>query len=428
MGSVVTNREPEMDPRQQRGLEIATQFRVRRTIGGWVVPSQSGAGKYAVIMSETPTCTCLDFETRGVKCKHVFAAEYVIERERTPDGTTTVTETLRVTETARRHTYPQNWPAYNAAQTNEKDQFMVLLRDLCRGLPEPSRERKRGRPRLPIVDAVFSATFKVYSTLSARRFMSDLREAHARGFIGSTPCHNAVLNVLENPAIAPVLRSLITESSRPLRTVETDFAVDSTGFSTSRFDSWSEHKYGDKRQRGHAWVKAHVMCGVKTNVVTAVEIHGRDAADSPQLPALVQATAEHFSISEVSADKGYSGRRNAEVIASVGGTPYIAYKKNTVAALPLGVWEKMFGLFLYNRDAWLGRYHKRSNVESTFSMMKRKFGESLRSRTDTAMVNETLAKILCHNLVVLIHEMHDLGIDPTFWAGSADAQKIPTSA
>src|SRR5206468_12907515 len=61
MGSVVTNREPEMDPRQQRGLEIATQFRVRRTIGGWVVPSQSGSGKYAVIMSATPTCTCLDF-------------------------------------------------------------------------------------------------------------------------------------------------------------------------------------------------------------------------------------------------------------------------------------------------------------------------------------------------------------------------------
>jgi transposase len=88
----------------------------------------------------------------------------------------------------------------------------------------------------------------------------------------------------------------------------------------------------------------------------------------------------------------------------------------------------MFGLFLYNREAWLGRYHKRSNVESTFSMMKRKFGESLRSRTDTAMVNETLAKILCHNLVVLIHEMHNLGIDPSFWAGSADAQEIAASA
>jgi len=25
--------------------------------------------------------------------------------------------------------------------------------------------------------------------------------------------------------------------------------------------------------------------------------------------------------------------------------------------------------------------------------------------------------VLCHNLVVLIHEMHELGIEPIFWAG-----------
>jgi hypothetical protein len=47
-------------------------------------------------------------------------------------------------------------------------------------------------------------------------------------------------------------------------------------------------------------------------------------------------------------------------------------------------------------------------------MMKRKFGDSFRSKSDTAMVNEALCKILCHNLVVLIHETNELGITPTF--------------
>ena len=47
--------------------------------------------------------------------------------------------------------------------------------------------------------------------------------------------------------------------------------------------------------------------------------------------------------------------------------------------------------------------------------MKRKFGDSLRSKTETAMVNEVLCKVLCQNLVVLIHEMYELGIDPVFW-------------
>ena len=30
------------------------------------------------------------------------------------------------------------------------------------------------------------------------------------------------------------------------------------------------------------------------------------------------------------------------------------------------------------------------------------------------MVNVTLCKVLCHTLVVLIHEMYELGIDPVF--------------
>jgi len=30
------------------------------------------------------------------------------------------------------------------------------------------------------------------------------------------------------------------------------------------------------------------------------------------------------------------------------------------------------------------------------------------------MVHEALLKILCHNLVVLIHEMYELGIEPMF--------------
>lgn len=84
-----------------------------------------------------------------------------------------------------------------------------------------------------------------------------------------------------------------------------------------------------------------------------------------------------------------------------------------------GLWEKMFYYVQLNRDEFLRRYHQRSNVESTFSMIKRKFGDSVRSKCDVAMKNEVLAKLLCHNIVCVIHEMHESGIDPAFWAESA---------
>ena len=83
------------------------------------------------------------------------------------------------------------------------------------------------------------------------------------------------------------------------------------------------------------------------------------------------------------------------------------------------MWEKMFGYFQFRTEEFLEHYHKRSNVESTFSMLKRTFGDGLRSRSDAAMKNETMCRILCHNLVVLIHEIHELGIEPVFWAKKA---------
>lgn len=154
--------------RQRRGLEIAARSRIEHSSeGARFVHAQSKPGRYTVIMSGArgARCTCPDYETRGLDCTHVYAVRYVMEREQGANGATTVTRSVSVTETVKR-TYPQNWPAYNAAQTNERDKFLVLLRDLCRGLPEPPQTC--GRPRLSVADAVFSATFKVYSTLSAR--------------------------------------------------------------------------------------------------------------------------------------------------------------------------------------------------------------------------------------------------------------------
>lgn len=403
-----------MDAREQRGLEIAAVAKIVKTGDTYIVPSQAGANRYVVQPGETPKCTCPDFELRGVKCKHIFAVECVIKRETEPDGSVTVTQTVRVTKTVKT-TYPQNWPAYNAAQTSEKHHFQRLLHDLCRGMQWQTETG--GRPRKPLPDVLFAVTFKVYSTVSGRRFIADLDDAHAKGYISEVPHFNTIFNHLETPELTPILTALITRAAGPLKSVETAFAVDSSGFATSRFVRWFDHKYGIVRQE-HDWVKAHLMCGVKTNVVTAIEIHGKNAHDAPVMPALVGATAKAFDVREVSGDKGYSSLANMEAVAAVGGTPFIAFKSSATGAAG-GLFEKMFHYFNFNREDFLSHYHKRSNVESTFSMIKAKFGDAVRSKTDTAMNNEVLCKVLCHNLACLIQSMYELGIEPTFAKWSA---------
>ncbi|MGH9882631.1 MAG: transposase, partial [Pyrinomonadaceae bacterium] len=413
-----------VEVRKQRGLEMADRFNIRRNCDGWVVPSATGQGKYKVrLTAEFESCSCPDFEN-GHRCKHLHAVEYVIQRtlEFDADGTVTETETVQITKSTRK-TYPQNWRAYNAAQTGEQDKFQELLHELCKPIETPP-QTGRGNRVMPLADMVFAMVFKVYSTFSARRFMSELREAKERGYIDNTPHFNCVLKYMEKPEMTALLRELITETSKPLKAVEQDFACDSSGFTTCRFVRWFDKKYGAVRFK-HDWVKVHLMCGVKTNIVTAVEIHDRDAADLRQLEPLLNATSENFKISEVSADKVYGTIKNTDLIGMVGAKPFIPFKSTHTGRdknkKGTGLWEKMFHFFQYQRDEFMSHYHKRSNVESTFSMIKRKFGDFVRSKTDVAMVNETLCKILAHNIVVLIHEMHELGIDPTFWCAEKPA-------
>jgi hypothetical protein len=271
-------------------------------------------------------CDCPDFELRREACKHVIAVKLTIQRELNFDGMTTtetITETIEVTK---RETYSQEWPAYNTAQTTEKDNFQMLLHDLCVDIEEPIQTN--GRPRLSLGDQVFCAAFKVYTGFSARRFMSDVREANERGYIEKVPHFNSVLNSLENPALTPVLTRTIETSARPLSTVEEAFAADSSGFSTCRFERWFDHNLGKERLR-HEWVKVHVMVGTKTNVVTAVEIRGKDAQDSPLFEPLFDTTRKGFAVSEVSADKGYLSFKNARIVAEAGAMPFIAFKSTT---------------------------------------------------------------------------------------------------
>ena len=403
-----------MNPRQVKAVEIASRFKIQEKEGKWVVPSQSKRGSYSVGLNGTPRCTCPDFDTRGVVCKHIMAVQITIE-ERYGDGTKIVKESVSVTGTVKR-TYTQNWTTYNNSQVNEKDQFQVLLKDLVNGVPEPARN-KTGRKPIPVSDALFAAAFKVYSTVSGRRFMSDLREAHKRGFIRKVPHFNSVFNVLRQAGLTEILQGLVTKSSLPLATVERSFAVDASGFSTSRFDRWVEYKWGKKGSR-REWLKAHLMCGTQTNIVTAAQITDGKRHDAPFLPPLLGATAQYFPVEEVSADKGYLSRQNVNAIAEAGAVPFIAFKSNSKPEDKItSAWNQMFHHFNTRQEEFMAHYHRRSNVETAFSMIKRKFGDSLRSKCDTSMINEALCKILCHNIVVVIHEMYELGIRPDFGTG-----------
>jgi len=313
--------------------------------------------------------------------------------------------------------YAQSWPTYNSAQVVEKDQFQVLLSALCRGVEEPGKQ-STGRPRLPWRDMIFAAVFKSYVTCSARRFMCDLKAAHEKGLVEHLPHYNSVLNAMASDSLTPLLQQIITETSLPLRCVETYFAVDSTGLSTCHRHAWyNRHKARFQKMRG--WLKLHIMVGVDTHIITSAEVTGGRANDNPYFKGLVKHTAEHFEISEVSVDAAYLAAQNQLVVLMSGGVPYIAYRSNSTGdgwRAHSKFWNLMLDLYRNRRPEFMNHYYRRNNVETTFHMVKAKFGERLRSRCFRAQVNEVLCRVICHNVCVVIQTMHRLGVAPTFWA------------
>ena len=396
--------------RQQRGLAIAAMVPVSKTPAGYKIPSQSGNGSYIVNVDDDPYCSCPDFEKRGRACKHIVAIEFIIQREERPDGLVVETHAVRAT-------YTQDWPAYNAAQEHEREHFVPLLREICDTITQP-KGKGNGRPKLPLSDLVFASAMKVYDTKSTRRSMTDIRAARADGLLDCSPSTAAIWRCMEDPALAPVLTSLIEASAAPLAAVEEHFAVDGTGFGSNTYSRWYSHKW--KRPISDVqWVKAHAMVGVNTNIITAAAATAHDSHDSPFLAPFTAKTAERFTINEVSGDKAYLSRANLHAVEAVGATPLIPFKVNSTARQrgnhkrdPL--WGRMFHYFHFHRSEFLARYHKRSNVETTFSMVKAKFGPNVRSKNPAAQVNEVLLKFLCHNICVLIQAFYELGIAPVF--------------
>jgi len=318
-------------------------------------------------------------------------------------------------------TYPQDWIAYNQAQTQEKILFLELLYDLTSQMPKQNNGR-RGRPSIDTGDMIFCCCLKIYLDFSSRRTESDIKLAYDLGYIDHIPHFNSILNYLNKPELKTYLVQLIHLSALPLKDFEKTFTVDSTGFSTSMFGRWLNIRSNAKLEMINVrqYVKCHIMSGTRTNVITHVEITDYKTPDTNMFPSLIENTANHFDIKEVCADKGYVSRKNFQLISQHGAIPFIPFRKKSISrAGGVAIWHTMYHYFKEHHDEFMQHYHQRSNVESVFSAIKRKSGDYLRTKNEIAMSNEILCKCLVHNLTCLIQEMFTLGVKVEFEENAA---------
>lgn len=398
----------EINTREIRGRHIAQHGSVKEKNGFFYVPSVATKTKSYQVDLKNGKCTCLDYTFRQIKCKHLYAVQIHLERNANA-------KPVALVSLPSKKTYAQKWSSYNAAQTSEKKEFQRLLSLLCSNISEP--EQENGRPRLPLADMIFACIFKVYSTFSGRRFATDLEAAHRQGFLSKLPSYNSMFRYFEKAELTPILEMLIEASAKPLAALESTFGVDATGLSTTHGFTWHFAKYKDNGRMiaKRDWKKLHIIVGTKTNVICAAKVTDKTEHDSNYFAPLLETASKNFDIKEVSADSAYLSQANQQAAIDNGAFPYIAWKSNSTfsaCSQKNELWNNLFHLFSLNRKEFIEKYGKRSNAETTFSMLKAKFGGTLRNKSETAQINEGLAKCVCHNICCLIQSMFELGIKP----------------
>lgn len=313
----------------------------------------------------------------------------------------------------KRKKYKRDWHIYNLAKTQDFPMTMQLVDGVVDSLNIKTIARNRGRPPLQISDMLKCVLYKVKWKDPFRENTGKLDTAKNRRFINSVPHYNSIINYMGNPSITPFLREIHKRTVDLIAPLEIALSADATGISTSNHDKWVKVRLDF--QKHHDYKKLHIICGNKTHGILSAVITEGTAADSPQLPELLDQLPEGMKIKMICADPGYLSRKNAEAIAIKGAEPIIKPKKNTrLKNRGSPVWGNMVRQWAKNKKVFMEKYGQRNNVESTFKAMKQKFEPYVKNKKDTAQINEILCKVILQNLSVILFNFFSLGIKPDF--------------
>ncbi len=324
-----------------------------------------------------------------------------------------------VTYTLGEKNYSQNWPLYQKACSQEKLMFFRILKDAVDHLTIGQEYKGNGRPPAYFGDIIKSLCIKSYNNYSSWRTESELKIARAMGIIDFIPKRSTLLKYLQDERITGLLHNLYKVIAEPLTDVEVYFAADATGISNSYGNTrWMKIRH-TKEERNYIgkYSKLHIISGVKTNVICSAKITKGTKHESPYFKSLLDDTAKIFSIKEVSADAGYLSKKNVKAVSDIGAVPFIMGKKNvSVPMKGYSSWGMMLRLWKKHQIYFAAHYHKRSNVESTFGALKRKFGDFCRCKKTVSQENEILCKIVCFNSVVLAEALLSYDLKKGFMA------------
>jgi len=307
---------------------------------------------------------------------------------------------------AKKKRWPRDEVLYNKIQESEFLNFfdfvIYLTNHVC-----------KGKKMKNIVICLL--VWHKFPNLSVRRARSLLLLFKRTGLTNvDIPCFKTLCNYRAEPLLLNIFDKLIEESSKPLSVIEHDFATDSTGIKTKLFSSWYSLRCNKTiKKRDH--LTAHASIGIKSKIVTALNIEVEQGKDNVIFLEHVDKTSQNFKIDEWSGDGMYWAKKNCNKVSEKGGKPYFKCKSSWNGKQDgFPSWKAMNKEAIENKAEYDKHYHKRSNVETANQSKKMLHGNKVYSKLDSARINEETLRWINHNINVLNRARYEWGIIPKF--------------
>jgi hypothetical protein len=255
----------------------------------------------------------------------------------------------------------------NYVNRNFNELYTKQVIDVIKQLPSPWKLKKKGRKSHDPREVAASSILKVGFNQTYAGNEAYLKESETfKNSFDALPSHSVIHRGINKRSI-PYIRNVMNQAISFLRRQRMNIAIDSTGFRTGNSSIWYDIRIRRKNTKRDC-IKLHISMNVDTGIIPWFTITSSKRHDSPEFNTLMK----HLpAIGDVYGDKGYSSRKNCQIVADKKGIPYLCFRANdTKKAKGKPAWIISIRSYKKHTEKWLETYNARSIVESVFSSIK----------------------------------------------------------